>query len=187
MNSFILIKPDGSQQETPFLLKNGVPCISEHVFCSEFGEHDDKGNWVPEIPIRAFEPTLKLFEAIREIVGQPIAINSGYRTIEKQKYLYKADLESNGGKPSGKVANPANAPHTTGTAMDLSLPAGYTAQQLAQLIRQTSVKLGYPMARTGYITYDYKFVHFDLVFLLYAPYTKTPNPAPALWFPGGSW
>lgn len=185
-NTYTLIKRYGERVETPFLKNNGVSCLTEHVYASEFGVHDDEGRWIESIPIIAYEPTLLLFEALRKSVKKPISIKSGYRNIAKQTQLYLDDLHEHHGIPSKKVAAPEHAPHTTGSAMDIGIPKGYTAQNLAALIRKISVELNYPMARTGFIIYNYEFVHFDLVFMLFRPYTKTPNPCPE-WIPGTTW
>lgn len=44
--------------------------------------------------------------AFKQETGKMLLITSGYRSNEKQKELYDADLEKNNGKPSGKVAQP---------------------------------------------------------------------------------
>ena len=44
--------------------------------------------------------------AFKQETGKTLLITSGYRSNEKQKELYDADLAKNNGKPSGKVAQP---------------------------------------------------------------------------------
>ena len=44
--------------------------------------------------------------AFKQQTGKMLLITSGYRSNEKQKELYDADLAKNNGKPSGKVAQP---------------------------------------------------------------------------------
>ncbi len=44
--------------------------------------------------------------AFKQETGKMLLITSGYRSNEKQKELYDADLAKNNGKPSGKVAQP---------------------------------------------------------------------------------
>ena len=44
--------------------------------------------------------------AFKQQTGKMLSITSGYRSNEKQKELYDADLAKNNGKPSGKVAQP---------------------------------------------------------------------------------
>jgi hypothetical protein len=44
--------------------------------------------------------------AFKQETGKMLLITSGYRSNEKQKQLYDADLAKNNGKPSGKVAQP---------------------------------------------------------------------------------
>jgi hypothetical protein len=185
-NTYTLIRRYGEKVETQFSIMDGASCLSPHVFASEFGVRDEAGRWVENEPIIAYEPTLILFEALRMKIKKPIAINSGYRNVAKQTQLYNDDILRHNGKPSGEVAHPDHAPHTTGSAMDISIPKGYTAANIAKMIREISVQLGLPMARTGYVMYNYRFVHFDLVFMLYHPNTKIPNPCPS-WIPGTTW
>ena len=44
--------------------------------------------------------------AFKQETGKMLLITSGYRSNEKQKQLYDADLAKNNGRPSGKVAQP---------------------------------------------------------------------------------
>jgi hypothetical protein len=44
--------------------------------------------------------------AFKQETGKMLLVTSGYRSNEKQKELYDADLAKNNGKPSGKVAQP---------------------------------------------------------------------------------
>jgi uncharacterized protein YcbK (DUF882 family) len=186
--NYILLKDNGTREEVSFLVINGKNYISDHISHYEFGEHDENGNLVPEIQLTIFEPVIELFESIRETVGRPIIINSGYRSLEKQKRLYDRDLKLNDGKPSGKVAKPGNSPHMYGVAMDLSIPSNMNAEQLAALIRKRSVDLKFPMARTGWKQYGGTFVHFDLIPMLFEPYLKgIKNPLPQVYVPGLKW
>jgi hypothetical protein len=188
MNSYTLIRRNGTSVEVPFLMAGNVPYISEHIPAAEFGEHDAKGNWQRNIPIVVFEPVVETFEAVRTVVNEPIPVNSGYRSPEKQRLLYLMDLKENHGKPSGKVSSPGNSPHETGAAMDLGIPKGWTAAKLAAEIRKASQRLGYGFVRIGIKKYGGRFIHVDWTFLLYEPYVKgKKNPHPRDWAPGVSW
>jgi hypothetical protein len=124
-----------------------------------------------------FEPTIQLFEKVRELVGKPIPINSFYRCVEKQDELIR----------DGYKAAKTNPPHCTGAAMDLGIPKGYTARKLINAIKKAAKELGLPAPRIGSKAYGYAFVHVDLVFMLYEPYLKgKKNPAPA-WVEGAEW
>jgi hypothetical protein len=181
MNSFILIDANGDTRDEPFLIKNGREYVSEHISRSEFAE---KGSG----KLIIFEPLIELFESVRETVGLPITIYSGYRSPEYQKKLYAQDIAENGGKPSGKVARPGHSPHETGAAMDLAIPSNMDAARFAELIKRRSVALKFPMARTGWKQYGGGFVHADLVHMLFEPYMKNKtNPNPVSWKPGITW
>jgi hypothetical protein len=187
METFTVIKRDGTVEERPFLIISGREALSPHISRAEFGEHDGAGRLRRHVPIQILEPLIDLFEAVRTAVGSPIPINSGYRSRAKQKELYERDIREHGGKPSGQVARVDLAPHTYGAAMDLAIPPGLTAAKLAALIRQTSIRIGLPQARTGWRSYGGRFVHMDLVFLCFKPYTDKANPAPKSWRPGVTW
>jgi hypothetical protein len=193
MNTYTLIRRDGTKCEVPFLFEKGNYYISEHLPQFEnrahtlgFAQHDTGA-------VVIYQPLVTLFETVRaglallRGVETPITVNSGYRSPEYQVAVYEADLRANGGKPSGKVARPGHSPHETGAAMDLALPKGFEAKEFAAFIRRVSLELKFPEARTGYIIYDYKFVHVDLTPMLYRPYTKMPNPNPGAWKPGVIW
>lgn len=65
--------------------------------------------------------------AFKQETGKMLMITSGYRSNEKQKELYDADLAQNNGKPSGKVAQPmaplgqgAGSVHMKGFGVDIN-------------------------------------------------------------------
>jgi len=65
--------------------------------------------------------------AFKQETGKMLLITSGYRSNEKQKELYDADLAKNNGKPSGKVAQPmaplgsgAGSVHIRGLGIDIN-------------------------------------------------------------------
>lgn len=187
MNTYTLIKRDGTKATVPFLIINGQEYISKHIPRFENKEHTLGFAEHSTGKVVIFEPAIELFETLRVYVG-PIIVNSGYRSDEYQKGLYERDIRENGGKPSGKVARPGHSPHATGAAMDLAVPCGFTAADFTRIVRRASNTLGYPTARVGYKKYNGTFVHVDLVHMLYHPYINgVPNPQPAAWQPGVVW
>jgi hypothetical protein len=118
-----------------------------------------------------FEPTIQLFEKVRELVGKPIPINSFYRCVEKQDELIR----------DGYKAAKTNPPHCLGVAMDLGLPQGYTARGLMKVVKRAAKELGLPVPRCGHIEYKEAFLHVDFAFML------KPNPAPDKFFEGAEW
>jgi len=65
--------------------------------------------------------------AFKQETGKMLMITSGYRSNEKQKELYDADLAKNNGRPSGKVAQPmaplgqgAGSVHMKGFGVDIN-------------------------------------------------------------------
>ena len=52
--------------------------------------------------------------------GEPLKMESGYRSVEHQQRLYDEDIANNGGTPSGYVAKPGSSPHNFGEAIDLN-------------------------------------------------------------------
>ena len=181
MATYTLIYRSGNREEVPFLVRGGREYVSPHISREEIDTE-------PAPKPMIFDPLIYLFETVREKVGRPIVISSGYRSPEYQRKLYEDDIRKNGGRPSGRVAKPGNSPHELGAAMDLIIPAGWTAEELAKLFRDTSVALGFPVARTGWKRYlGQGFIHVDLAPMLFKPYTDVPNPRPQLWIPGLVW
>ena len=130
-NTFILIKHDGTEIETPFIIINGKKHFSLHFSEEELNrDHLDK----PKMA----EATLLIMEAAREEVG-PYTGLSGCRSLVSQSNLYNKDLADHGGKPSGKVANPKTAPHVYGFAADCSIPAGMNAERWQGILRRQSI------------------------------------------------
>ncbi len=178
---YTLIQKDGTRETVPFLNVKGKNHISAYISQAEFGQKDTGKAII-------FEPLIQVFEKARSILEKPIIINSGYRSREYQGKLYQADLRANQGKPSGNVAKPGNSPHMYGAAVDLTIPKGWIARDLADLIRRASVELGFPPARTGWRQYGGSFLHVDLVFMLFEPYLEgKKNPNPISWLPGIEW
>lgn len=104
--------------------------ISEHFKLSEFQSGDSQ-----EVKIDS-ELVAKL-EKLRERIGQPIRINSGYRTPEHNK----------------AVGGSYNSQHMKGVAVDIDLPQGLTIDELANMAEA----IGFD----GIGKY-YTFVHLDV-------------------------
>jgi uncharacterized protein YcbK (DUF882 family) len=188
MDTYTLIKRDGSKESVPFTIVNGKEFISEHIPRWENAEHNCGFAEHSTGDVVIFGLSIHLFEALRAMVKGPIVINSGYRSDAYQKMLYERDLRENGGRPSGKVARPGHSPHATGAAMDLAVPNGWSAYELARAVRLASNQLLIPTARCGYKKYGGKFIHVDLAHMLYHPYIKgVPNPNLPAWTPGVTW
>jgi uncharacterized protein YcbK (DUF882 family) len=188
LETYIFIRRDGTRVEKPFIIKDGKEYISAHIPRWENAAHSLGFAEHSTGKVVIFAPLIDLFETLRANVGKPIIINSGYRSDEYQLKLYERDIKQHGGIPSGKVARPGHSPHSTGAAMDLDVPDGWSAKELAHAVRVASNELSLPTARCGYKKYGGSFIHVDLVHLLYSPYIKgIPNPAPAAWLPGVTW
>ena len=76
--------------------------------------------------------------AFKQETGKMLMITSGYRSNEKQKELYDADLAKNNGKPSGKVAQPmaplgqgAGSVHMKGFGIDINSKGADGLNELA--------------------------------------------------------
>ncbi len=174
---YVFIQKDGTR-----IIKDNVAKISDHISCEEWNTGNAE-------KVLVFEPLILLFETVRGAIGKPIVINSGYRSLEHQQRLYEEDLASNHGKPTGKVAKPVPGqfPHGTGAAMDIAIPVGFTAEKLQSLFQNTSMAIGLKSCRVGRKKYKDRFLHVDLTYLLYEPYTDISNPLPSLWKPGVTW
>ena len=169
---FRVILQDGAKEDRPFIVKDGRQFISEHLPRYEFFK---PSGWDEHARILA--PLIDLFEAVRAEVG-PIKVNSGYRGDAFQERLYKQN-------PQG-VAKPGSSPHRFGAAMDLAIPKEWTAAKLADLVQAKSIALGFDRARCGWREYSGRFLHIDLVYLLFTPFTAIPNPNRS-WRPGVTW
>jgi uncharacterized protein YcbK (DUF882 family) len=188
LDTYTLIKRDGTRIAKPFIIKDGKEYISAHIPRWENAAHTLGLAEHSTGKVVIFEPLIDLFETLRSNIGKAIIINSGYRSDEYQKMLYEQDLRDHRGEPSGKVAKPGHSPHATGAAMDLSVPWAWKAAYFARTVRVASNKLSLPPARCGYKKYGGSFIHVDLVHMLYHPYIKgIPNPAPAAWLSGVTW
>jgi hypothetical protein len=117
---------------------------------------------------------IALFEETRTNQwGKPIGVDAGYRTIAHEKFL-----ESKGLKTAKNIS-----PHSLGSANDYKvLPGNFTGlvsqgnTQLRTAFRMAAVKLGLPQPRIGWKAYGSAFIHIDLMFTLFAPYTTLAHP-----------
>lgn len=169
MNTYTLIKRDGTREQVPFLIKNGQEYLTDHI-----ARYEVEDRWTKEVVM--FGPTLALFEEARRLLGKPIGINSGYRSPEYQKHLKEIGYKA-----------ATNSPHCRGAALDLAIPHGTTYLVLVSLLRQAAKNLKLPKPRLGYKEYGYAFVHMDLVFMLFEPYFPEKNPCPGAWREGVEW
>jgi hypothetical protein len=76
--------------------------------------------------------------AFKQETGRMLLITSGYRSNEKQKQLYDADLAKNNGRPSGLVAQPmaplgagTGSVHIKGLGIDIDSKEPYGLNALA--------------------------------------------------------
>ena len=99
------------------------------------------------------ESLFDVINELRERVGLPIKINSGYRTIEKQKELQKTN--------AGAVSN---SPHTWGLALDIDTKTNAQTDAYVEILRQISIDLDIKI-RIGWQQYKglkETFVHIDV-------------------------
>lgn len=75
--------------------------------------------------IETLADTAERMEAVRELLGQPIIVTSGYRSVEVNRHI--------GGVPGSA--------HTTGHAVDFICPAFGTPLEVAQAIHNSSIDL----------------------------------------------
>lgn len=126
----------------PSLLRENK--LSEHLWIKEIATND--GSFI------LARPLIELFEAIREVYGKPIGINSGYRTLAKQKELQKTN------------ANAVSiSPHTLGLALDVDAGGKNENIELLKAIR--TVQARKPLIRIGHFQYWAKgqyFIHIDV-------------------------
>ena len=120
-------------------------------------------------------PITKLFNKAREIYGAPLMITAGDRTIEHQRRLLKMGLK----------AATIMSPHILGAALDIDakpnrLRGRSEVDECLYIVRCLEkaagvLKLGLP--RIGIKVYNHRFVHVDLVYMLFKPWTLVPHPS----------
>ncbi len=115
---------------------------------------------------------IRLFDKAREIYGRPIPITAGFRTVAHEEALRQAGY---------KIAKFVS-PHSLGAALDLDArPYTWKTEsqvnaEIQKAVRDAAKALELPRPRLGHKTYDEKFTHVDLAFMLFAPYTTLAHP-----------
>lgn len=149
-----------------------------HISPDEIRCTPDGGGTCPDCrgEVKILVATATAFKRVREAVGGPIRITSGYRCPAHQKRLFLAAVRNFGSEATARkhVAPPGGSPHNFGAALDLALPVGYDAARFARLIVDTlqgDVRWG---------TYP-SFVHMDCAHYL------NPNPDPRNFKKGVHW
>lgn len=104
--------------------------ISEHFKLSEFQSGDSQ-------EVKIDSELVEKLEKLREMIRQPIKINSGYRTYEHNQ----------------KIGGSYKSQHLEGTAADIALPPGLTIDELANMAEAVGFD--------GIGKY-YTFVHLDV-------------------------
>jgi hypothetical protein len=117
---------------------------------------------------------IALFEEVR--VNQwknPIAVDAGYRT-----HAHELELQKIGLKTAKYVS-----PHSVGTADDYKVVPGTYDGKVTQgniALRAAFMKgasaLGLPKPRVGHSAYGEAFIHVDLMFFIFAPFSKLLHP-----------
>jgi hypothetical protein len=131
--------------------------------------------WSPDTNEITFLPQLiQLFEEARTNVwGKPIKVDAGYRTKAHEDALTAQGLQT-----AAFVS-----PHSLGSALDLKVIPGTldgTPSQanvaFRQAFRKAAKNLDMPQPRIGHRAYGEHFIHVDLMFMLFAPFTKLGHP-----------
>lgn len=106
--------------------------VSENFYLLEFQSPDTQ-----EVKV---EPELiRKVQELRDLVGQPLILNSAYRTKERNEETGGAD----------------NSYHLKGMAVDVRIPDGYTVDEIANLGKQVGFR---GIGRY----YSKNFCHFDI-------------------------
>jgi hypothetical protein len=115
----------GGGGATPVVAKTEVPKGNLDSLTKKADSGVDTSNFNP-----AFQSRVEtMAAAFKQETGKMLLVTSGYRSNEKQKQLYDADLAKNNGKPSGKVAQPmaplgagTGSVHIKGLGIDINSP-----------------------------------------------------------------
>lgn len=134
------------------LLSEHVVAGVDHVVSPDTGEC-----WI-------HPPLLRLFDAARDLLGSAIRISAGSRTPAHERAL-----AAKGYKTAKFIS-----PHCL-SALDCEA-VSTSNLALQNALRQAAKNLTLPEPRLGHVTYDERFTHVDMVFLLFAPYTRLPHP-----------
>lgn len=159
-----------TQPQVPFY-RGGVPHgtkISKHLTVGvDHLASPDTGS------IILYKPLLDLFDEARDILGHPLPVNAGFRTPNHQRLLIA----------QGYKAATALSPHMVAAALDVdAVPRGTVSEveeclAIVNAFEKAAALLSLPAPRLGYSAYALKFVHIDLVFMLFQPYTSLPHPS----------
>lgn len=116
------------------------------------------------------------FATVREALGVPIVVSSGYRCTKHQQRIWDAEVKRVGSiyKARQKVAKPGTSAHEYAAALDCATPRGFTPGALRKAFE---VEL-HGDCRTGLYPWG---VHFDRAHLL------QPNPNPVHFRKGVRW
>ncbi len=114
------------------------------------------------------------FEALRRDAlkkGIKYVVLSGYRTYDKQKYLYNKAYKENRLYAIKSVAYPGSSEHSSGYAMDISyhfsLPVDYYSTPQGKFLEKNAHKYGfvlrYPKGKQAITNYKYESWHYRYV------------------------
>lgn len=151
--------------------------IKCHLLLEELRCHDGAGNPCSDCggEVKLLVETAWGFKAIRETLGQPIKVSSGYRCRQHQERLFNEAVAKYGSEEEAAkwVAPPGSSPHEYGAALDCHQSA-MTPQAFLNLVADRlngDCRLG---------LYD-DFVHYDRAHYL------DPNPDPTHYHRGARW
>jgi hypothetical protein len=108
---------------------------------------------------------LRLFDAARTIIGEPLRVSAGSRTIAHEQFL------SDRGYKTTKFISP----HTL-SALDI-LTNRVNAYVMMNAFRQAATDLKLPVPRFGHRSYNDAWLHVDCVFLFFQPFTTLAHPS----------
>ena len=142
--------------EGEVLLKEGL--VSEHIYIREYAcKHCGKFPPLEDVPedlseqwFFAIRKVFDAFEDLREFVGRPIFISSGYRCKEYQKILTAR------GYKTAEVS-----PHNFGVALDIIV-----GDERDNQVAVSFLELYHSDLRIGFQLYNHKFIHIDTAYLL---------------------
>lgn len=148
--------------------------VSDYITATEFACRHCGNLMIADsgVLLKAQKRLFEDFDKLRESVGIPVIVTSGYRCQAYQLELLEA----------GKTGSIISA-HSFGVALDIK-PAknkkGITAETLFEELQKIDKDL-----RLGFNAYGGKFVHMDTAFVLKA--LDKHNRLPGEWHPGARW
>lgn len=99
------------------------------------------------------QPLVEMLEVIREALGKPLIVDSGYRTLAYDQRLFDADAGR------GNVAKPTGSQHPKGRAADVRC-ASLTSTELRTLI--VDLYAAGKIPKLGGVGWYPSFVHVDV-------------------------